>query len=337
MTAPSLFRSLYRFFSAGTGPAKGGSPPCHARRRSPPGRPRLEVEPLEGRLCPTTIPVSITDPAGLPLQLPGIFHRGQFIQFVVTVNSTDATENTEFGTEPENLTITSSTGDLNVQINVSQTLVFGYRVPQNGVTFTVDSSDGDEIGALIYSFGGGGPHHPPAHHAPSGLQITGSPADVQAFRALLAQASGQSPHFAQLLQDIQASGAQIPVNLFNGPHPFDVFDNFASHRVFLNDIRQLPAAAPPGSAAITQGQVLAHFLEERLDAAVNHDPFVIAHLHGIAEENLFRQDTGQPPITNTFYHAPSQTYTVFFNDGSEEQILWNGHGNLTGIQFLPGH
>jgi hypothetical protein len=76
MSAPWLSHSLFRFFSAGTRPAKGNRPPCNARRRLPPARPRLEVELLEGRLCPSSTALNITDPSQLPLARRGVGYYG---------------------------------------------------------------------------------------------------------------------------------------------------------------------------------------------------------------------------------------------------------------------
>jgi hypothetical protein len=93
--------------------------------------------------------VNITDPSQLPLQLPGVVSRGQHIQFIVSASSTESTENTEG--EPEYLSISSSTGGLNVQVPVGQTMVIPYKVSQSGETFTVNSADGDEIGTIIFA------------------------------------------------------------------------------------------------------------------------------------------------------------------------------------------
>jgi hypothetical protein len=149
MSVSLLFRSLARFFSAGTRAAEGERPPCNARRRSIPLRLPLEVEPLEDRLCPSTIVLNITDPSQVPFQLPGIFHRGEHIAFAISAGTTDDTEDTE--NESEYLSITSSSGRLNEQINVGQTVTFVYTVTQPFETISVNSSDGDEVGLIIAS------------------------------------------------------------------------------------------------------------------------------------------------------------------------------------------
>jgi hypothetical protein len=149
MIAPWLSPGLFRSFTSGTRPAEGEPPPRKDRRRPPSVRPRLDVEVLEGRLCPSFMTVNITDPSQLPLQLPGSFSRGQEIQFIIIAATNDATENTEG--EAGYLTLTSSTGDLNRQVNLGQTLLFDYRVIQRGETFTLNSSDGDEIGTIVYA------------------------------------------------------------------------------------------------------------------------------------------------------------------------------------------
>jgi hypothetical protein len=148
MSVPSSSRSLFHFLFPGTRPTEGKPPPCNARRRPPPVRPRLEVEALEGRLCPMGITLNITDPSQLPLQLPCIFSRGERIQFIVHCDSNDATEGKAPDNEPEYLTLTSSTGDFNVQIPFGQTLVFYYKAIQNGETFSVTSNDRDETGII---------------------------------------------------------------------------------------------------------------------------------------------------------------------------------------------
>jgi hypothetical protein len=122
----------------------------------------LEVELLEGRLCPSFTPLNITDPSQLPLQLPGTFSRGQHIQFIISAKTNDTTENTEG--EAEYLTLTSSTGDLNLRINLGETRVFDYTVIQRGETFTLNSSDGDEIGMIVYAVPQGSGKPGSAHH-----------------------------------------------------------------------------------------------------------------------------------------------------------------------------
>jgi hypothetical protein len=126
-------------------------------------RPRLEVEVLEGRLCPSFVTFNITDPSQLPLQLPGVVSRGQHITFILTATTNDTTESSEG--EAEFLTLTSSTGDLNVQVPLGQTMVIPYTAIQRGETFSVNSSDGDEIGTLVYVVPHG-PGKPGSHQHP---------------------------------------------------------------------------------------------------------------------------------------------------------------------------
>ena len=170
---------------------------------------------------------------------------------------------------------------------------------------------------------------------PSGLQIVGSPADVKAFGAMLALASRQSPSFRLLLQNIQADTTHpVRVVLANGPH-LGVFDDFGSGNVYLQDITQLPAAVPAGNDAITRGQVIAHFLAERYNEALTGAGFSTDHAAGLALENLFRQDTHQPTITGWYKQTTSgNTYTIFFSDGGEEQILFDAGDHLVAIHFL---
>ena len=179
-------------------------------------------------------------------------------------------------------------------------------------------------------------HKPtPSKPTPSGLQIVGSPADVKAFGAMLALASRQSSSFRLLLQNIQADTTHpVGVVLDNDPH-LGVFDNFSSDTVFLQDIRQLPAAVPAGNDAITRGQVIAHFLAERYNEALTGAGFSTDHAAGIALENLFRQDTHQPAITGWYKQTTSgNTLTIFFSDGGEEQILYDAGEHLIAIHFL---
>jgi hypothetical protein len=108
------------------------------------------VEVLEDRCSPTTFTQNITDSTVLPLTLPGTFFPGERIIFMLSATSSDSTENTE--PEVESLTITSSTGDLHFQAVVGQSTSFGYVAIQPGETFSVTSSDGDEIGTVTIVF-----------------------------------------------------------------------------------------------------------------------------------------------------------------------------------------
>jgi hypothetical protein len=187
--------------------------------------------------------------------------------------------------------------------------------------------------------------HKPHPHGPaaSGLQISGSPADIIAFKAMIKQASGQSPFFARLVRTIQADKAHpVPVILIHGHSPYvrslttidSPFDNFNNNQVYLDDIKQLPKAVAPGNIAVTQGQVIAHFLEERHFALTQPappgvDPFDPAHQAGIGAENMFRQDTHQPAISRPASgHPASGTITLFFDGGGEEQFLRDAAGRV---------
>ncbi len=187
----------------------------------------------------------------------------------------------------------------------------------------------------------GAPGHPgpapkPAPSKTTGLRINGSAADIKTFNDIIDDAARQSPSFRKLIAQIRKRTSQpVQVVLVNGPHG-GVFDNFAGRRVFLSDILQLPRSTKHGSDEITRGQVLSHFLEERFAApsgAGNVMP-PAAHAAGIQQENLYRQDLGQSPITNQFFHAASNTYTIFFADGNEEQIHFDAAMNMTSIRFL---
>ncbi len=112
-------------------------------------RRRLDLELLEERCCPSSTVVNIADGA----KIPGPFHHGDHIQFIMNVTTNDPTEiiddrnNEPVKSQTEGATLTSSAG-FQATTKLFATKTFNYVVKQDGESFSVSTSDGDETGTI---------------------------------------------------------------------------------------------------------------------------------------------------------------------------------------------
>ncbi len=80
-----------------------------------------------------------------------------------------------------------------------------------------------------------------------------------------------------------------------------LLDDFETNLVDVGQIGELPQSVPAGQQGVVQGEIIAHMLGERENAAINPsgatNPTALynyAHIHGgFPAENAYRQDVGE--------------------------------------------
>jgi hypothetical protein len=249
------------------------------------------------------------------------------------------------------ITFIANQGNLESEISVFFTGVFKNSSTISGqFVVTNDNTDGYSTSSPNPDSGTpvvlvSGPSVPQKPHKgageKTGLVIDGSPDEKRAFNEMLDQASSLSGSFRSLLQTIREDADHpVLIRLVGRDKPGLTIDSFDTKQVSLVQLELLPASPPPGSDDVTQGEEIAHILEERYLAAIagisqSSDPrFSAAHNVANAQQNLFRLDLGQNLITS-FGTLDDETVhgtlvvTIGFDDEKEEQLTFGPTGKMT--------
>ena len=178
-----------------------------------------------------------------------------------------------------------------------------------------------------------------------GMVVNGSPEDVAQWMSMLAREMGNSPSFYNAVMDM--------VNDTAHPIPFNIgrdnawwVDSFANNNVDLNDLAWYPTDPDPDYPwAQTQGELMAHVIEERRHAAVNGTDFHPAHNAALAPGGLqhqYRQDRGQPGrIVSQVGHQdptnPNRNRGEYTNDSGNVTIIRRDTSSGNNVPYEVEH
>jgi hypothetical protein len=135
-----------------------------------------------------------------------------------------------------------------------------------------------------------------------GMQITGSPADVRAFKKMLSDGAAGSAVFRKLIIEIGTDtdpSHRISADVGRSQYGV-IMDEFGDGRVDLDDLDQLDDRRQGNR--MTRYEDIVHFLSERRWAAMHgvvpgdRPGFLKAHGYATARENAYRAEKGQTRI-----------------------------------------
>ncbi len=248
---------------------------------------RLGLERLEHRVCPSSTTYQIGTDTTIPAAGSPSFVKGQFVQFNITVSSSEANITSEGALEAAAVT-SSVKGGFNAQVNVFHSETFDYVIKQNGETFDINTADGEETGTVTV--------------------IVNSPGLKFIQQPTTALARGILPQVQVQVVDSQGN----PLGNFNGNVTLTLGNNFAGGK--LNDGNPVVVQAQSGIATFSNLSIDTPGNNYTLVATLDDGAQVSSNYFSIGEKLVFTQQPtdGLPGKTIT----PTVAVEVENADGS---------------------